>query len=40
LGSQIDIEGKFKATVELFAITSEEEFHLVKGDVNLLGLTI
>uniref|UniRef100_A0A914NSM4 CCHC-type domain-containing protein n=1 Tax=Meloidogyne incognita TaxID=6306 RepID=A0A914NSM4_MELIC len=25
---------------ELFGITSEEEFHLVKGDVNILGLPI
>nr|CAD2170610.1 unnamed protein product [Meloidogyne enterolobii] len=38
--SNFEIEGKFKAIVELFGITSEEEFHLVKGDVNILGLPI
>nr|CAD2158028.1 unnamed protein product [Meloidogyne enterolobii] len=38
--TKFQIEGKFKAIVELFGITSEEEFHLVKGDVNILGLPI
>nr|CAD2167059.1 unnamed protein product [Meloidogyne enterolobii] len=38
--TKFEIEGKFKAIVELFGITSEEEFHLVKGDVKILGLPI
>nr|CAD2192962.1 unnamed protein product [Meloidogyne enterolobii] len=38
--TKFEIEGKFKAIVELFGTTSEEEFHLVKGDVNILGLPI
>ena len=38
--TNFNIEGKIKANIELFNKKSEEEVHIVKGEVNIMGLPL